>query len=284
MAEYASNSCAGVENGVWSIDLGSGKVNHWKTGQVAGSAGPAVNPDGNLYVAGGTELTQLAPQTLSPQGTYKTDGAHFTSSPVVFDFKGRDLVAATTDDGRLHLVNASSLQSVLDRSEPFSSAAFATGSVTAWQDPAGNHWLLAPAGGAVAGRAHFPVTNGPVSNGAIAAWKVMEKDGKPGLEPAWVSRDLTAPLPPIVVNGVVFAVSTGEFRSNDPKVSAAERARRSGKAVLYAFDGATGKELWNSGAAMTSFVHSGGLSAGGSRVYVATYDGVQYAFGFPMEH
>jgi outer membrane protein assembly factor BamB len=49
-------------------------------------------------------------------------------------------------------------------------------------------------------------------------------------------------------------------------------------------DATTGKQLWSSGNLLTSFVHSGGLSAGGSRVYVSTYDGTQYVFGFPIEH
>ena len=51
-----------------------------------------------------------------------------------------------------------------------------------------------------------------------------------------------------------------------------------------ALDGASGKELWSSGTTITSFVTTGGLAAGGSRVYVSGYDGTQYAFGFPIEH
>jgi hypothetical protein len=35
---------------------------------------------------------------------------------------------------------------------------------------------------------------------------------------------------------------------------------------------------------MTTFVRRGGLAAGGSRVYVATQDGTQYVFGYPIEH
>jgi outer membrane protein assembly factor BamB len=54
--------------------------------------------------------------------------------------------------------------------------------------------------------------------------------------------------------------------------------------VLYALDSLNGRELWNSGTTITSFAHSGGLSAGGSRVFIGTYDGMQYAFGFPIEH
>jgi outer membrane protein assembly factor BamB len=95
---------------------------------------------------------------------------------------------------------------------------------------------------------------------------------------------MTSPLPPIIVNGVIFALSSGEFRSGDANVSAAQRAQKSSHAVLYALDAQTGQELWNSGTTIGSFVHSGALAAGGTRVYIAGYDGTQYAFGFPIEH
>jgi outer membrane protein assembly factor BamB len=144
--------------------------------------------------------------------------------------------------------------------------------------------VLAPAAGPVASEAGFTVTNGKVTGGAIIAWKLVDQKGAPALQPGWVSRDMVSPLPPMVINGVVFAVSTGELRSNDSRLSAAQRAQRSSPAVLYALDGTTGKELWNSGKTITSFVHSGGLSGGTSQVYLGTYDGTLYAFGFPIEH
>ena len=54
---------------------------------------------------------------------------------------------------------------------------------------------------------------------------------------------------------------------------------------LYALDGATGKELWNSGTTMGAPVTpQGGLAIGGSAVYLGTQDGTFYAFGFPIEH
>jgi outer membrane protein assembly factor BamB len=95
-----------------------------------------------------------------------------------------------------------------------------------------------------------------------------------------VSRDLVAPTTPAVVNGVVFALSSG--LSTD-KGAAAQRAKKSTAAVLYALDGATGKELWTSGTTITSFVSGVGPSAGDSQVYVVTYDGTLYAFGMPAE-
>jgi outer membrane protein assembly factor BamB len=97
----------------------------------------------------------------------------------------------------------------------------------------------------------------------------VDRDGALALERGWTSRDLVSPLTPLILNGVVFAVSGGD---------------RSTAAVLYALDGGTGKELWNSGTLMTSFVHSGSLSGGSGQIYLGAYDGTLYAFGFPIEH
>jgi PQQ-like domain len=280
------NGCGGADNGVWALNLGSKQVAKWKSDSgVAGSAGFAVGPDGTLYVANTDgNLVALEPGTLSVRGSYKA-GKAFTATPVVFDYKDKDLIAVATGDGKIQLVDSAGLEgSALSTTETFSSPDFATGSLASWQDSAGTRWVLAPAGGAVAAGSGFSAANGDVKNGAIVAFKVVEQNGAPTLQPGWVSRDMISPLTPAIVNGVVFALASGEFRSSDAKLTAALRARRSSNAVLYALDAATGKELWNSGNAITSFVHSGGLAAGGGRVYVGGHDGTQYAFSFPMEH
>ncbi|MGH9658720.1 MAG: hypothetical protein ACRD96_09260, partial [Bryobacteraceae bacterium] len=243
------NGCGGVASGVWALNLETKKVAQWKSnGELAGSTGFAAGPDGVLYVAAGGELVALEPATLKVKASYKA-GIDFASSPVVFDYKGKDLIAIATRDGRMQLLDSDSLSGpALSTTPAFSSAGFAAGSLASWQDGAGTRWVLAPA------------------SGAIAAFKVVDESGAPTLREGWVSRDLVSPLPPAIVNGVVFALE------------------RAGNAVLYALDGATGKELWNSGRTITSAVHTGGLAAGGSRVYVSGHDGTQYAFGFPMEH
>ncbi len=122
------------------------------------------------------------------------------------------------------------------------------------------------------------------SGSSVTAWKVVDQNDAPTLQAGWVSREMLSPLTPMVFNGVVFALSSGEFRSGDSKLAAAERIKRSSPAVLYALDGATGKEMWNSGKGITSFVHGGSLSGGGTQVYLETYDGNLYAFGFYIEH
>ena len=64
----------------------------------------------------------------------------------------------------------------------------------------------------------------------------VEKDGKVAAEQAWESREIAAPLAPIVVNGLVFVASSGEYRGTEANLTAAERAKRSKPAVLYALD------------------------------------------------
>jgi outer membrane protein assembly factor BamB len=95
---------------------------------------------------------------------------------------------------------------------------------------------------------------------------------------------MLSPAPPAIDNGDVFANSSGEYRSGDLQMNAAQRVQRSKPAVLYALDAATGKELWSSGATISSFVRGVGPSAGDGQVYVVTYDGTVYAFGILVEH
>jgi len=89
------------------------------------------------------------------------------------------------------------------------------------------------------------------------------------LTQGWVSRDLVAPRTPAIVNGVVFALSSGQSGG--------------APAVLYVLDPATGKDVWNSGKTITSFA-TAGLAAGTAQVYVVTFDNTVYAFGIPIAY
>ena len=284
-AYAATESCKGASSGVWALDLVSRKVSRWQpaTGAVAGSAGPAFGPDRTVYVtttAGA--VAALDPGTLQTMQTYSA-GSEFTSSPIVFPYRGKNLIAAATRDGRIHLLDSASLGSkALFGTPAYSTAGFEPGALATWQSVDGVRWLLAAASGPPS--PGFAPANGAVTNGAIAAWKVSERNGAISLDPGWTSRDMLSPLTPIIINGVVFAVSSGEFRSDGVALSASERARRSSPAVLYALDAASGKVLWDSGKTVTSFVHSGGLSGGPSQLYLDTFDEKLYAFGFPIEH
>ena len=78
----------------------------------------------------------------------------------------------------------------------------------------------------------------------------------------------------IITNGVVFALSTGE-NANQLK----DRLTETKRAVLYALDAKTGRELYNSGSAMTGWVHFSGLALADGSVYAVDHDSRVYCFG-----
>ena len=137
--------------------------------------------------------------------------------------------------------------------------------LSTFEEADGTRWIFAAAGG-VAGS-----TN--VANGSIVGFKLVEVDGRPTLFTGWVSP-IAAPVTPVFVNGVVFALASGEARA---------AGQRAGNAVLYAIDAATGKELWNSGTTITSPVHNVGPAVDDGQVLVVTSDGTLYTFGFVVE-
>jgi outer membrane protein assembly factor BamB len=58
---------------------------------------------------------------------------------------------------------------------------------------------------------------------------------------------------------------------------------RSNPGTLYALDGTTGKELWNSGKILAAAIAPGALWSSVGQVHTATGDGTLYTFGLPME-
>jgi outer membrane protein assembly factor BamB len=307
-----SHGCGAAPNAVWALDTTTAEptVARWETGgpDIAGASGVTLGTDGTVYVAlrryvgpnfssgapnvssGGppqyaSSVVALDRLTLAVKDWFTANDADFNASPVVFRHKDRDLVVVSGSDGRLYVLDGNGIGGADHRTPlhvtPKYSAAGADAALATWDDGE-TRWVLAPAIGAPVEGLAF-AANGPAPDGSVVAFRVVERDGLVTLEPAWRSGNLHAPLAPIVVNGVVFAASGGEHRPEAPAMSAAERARRSTSAVLYAIDGATGRQLWSSGSAITSFARAG-LSAGGGQVYLVTYDNTLYAFGIPLEH
>jgi hypothetical protein len=282
---WTTNECAGAPNAVWAMDLASPNktIAGWKTtgGNIEGSAGPTIGSDGTIYVAIGdaagssatytNSIVALDPKTLQVRDYFSHAKAGFSASPLVFQHKGKDIIVAAGKDRHLYILNSTSLggsdhQTALSSTTVDSSTAeFAPTALATWEQADGTRWVLVP------------------SASSVVAFKVVEQNGLPALQQGWVSRDMVSPLPPIIINDVVFALSSGEYRGAGAQETAAQRAQRSKPAVLYAFEGFTGRELWNSGTTITSFVHSGGLSGGAGQVYVGTYDNTFYTFGFPIE-
>jgi len=254
------NDCGSQPDGVWAMELGGDKKTvtafQPKGATIAGGAGPSLGRDGTVYItttAGQSALSNaviaLEPKTLKLKSAATVTGADFTSSPLVFQWKDKDVVLAAGKGG-LFLFDSTALSSGPIATAPASAAGkFSASAMASWQDAQSMRWVAVP------------------SARGIVTFKIGEENGKPAFQRAWASRDIAAPLAPVVVNGVLFTASSGT---------------RALPSVLYALDAATGKDLWNSGRTISSSVR-GGLSAGGGNVYVPGADSTLYAFGFAIE-
>ena len=277
MYATTNGNCGGAPNGVWAIDTMADAPAplHWATngGGVAGNYGPALGSDGTIYAAttdgdyspsafsdSVVALDKITPETksLKLKDWFTPGKSEFTSSPVVFSVKDgdkeKDLIAVANKNGDLYLLDSTALGGA-DHKTPLAAAHYANsgadaGALASWEDAAGVRWVLVGA------------------PNAVIAYKVVEQGGKYTLQTGWTSPNIASPLPPIVVNGIVFAVASGAGLK---------------PAVLYALDGATGKELFNSGSTMTGPVmRTGGLAASAGQLYIAGADSTVYAFGVPL--
>jgi hypothetical protein len=115
------------------------------------------------------------------------------------------------------------------------------------------------------------------------AFQLGVENEKPTLSPMWISESMSVPDPPVVANGVVFSVSTGE----NPRQAGwagnnkGDRAAFTGHASLRAFDAITGKQLYHSGSIIDDWTHFSGLAVSNGRVYFTTTHSRVYSFGLP---
>jgi outer membrane protein assembly factor BamB len=216
-------------------------------------------------------------------------------TPVIFPYKNRELMVSGSKECRLWLMDTAAIGGDDHRTDLYTTPAFCNedvnfasagiwGSLASWLDAKGNRWVLSPFWGPQHSQFKFPITNGVTKKGGVAAFKVQDVNGKPQLVPAWISRDMDQGEPPVVANGVVFAYGSGENTEQayfDVGLAdvASRRIPASTKAVMYALDAQTGKELWNSGTEITSWVHNGELSVANGKLYLGTFDGMLYCYG-----
>jgi hypothetical protein len=136
-------------------------------------------------------------------------------------------------------------------------------SLASWEDAKGTHWNYAA---------------GPAG---IRAYTLSGDAGHPQLTLAWTAPTISAPQQPAVANGILFVLASGVFTGQTS--SAQEIASKSTHATLYALDAVTGKELYSSGNAITSFSYSSGLAVANGHVCFGTWDNQLYCFGLPLE-
>ena len=270
----AETDCNGKGGGIWSVDLNSDdkKVSSYalKGTAPAGIAGMAIGTTGTIYVSGmNGSVVALAAKSLAEIGS--TPGAGQDASratPVVFSYKEHDMVVAPGPEGRLLLLDPQQMATPVYRSAPVGTV---VGGISSWLDADGTRWIAAPIWGPVNSTTKFGIANGSIQNGAIAAFKVEEPNGTPVLTPAWVSRNLISPVPPVITSGIVFALSAGDS------------AKSGQNAVLYAFDGATGNEMYSTKDQVKEAANLNGMTIANGRVFFTTASGMLYGFGIHLE-
>jgi len=317
--------CNGVPSGVYSLDLNApdhpvhsfqaGRPGIWGRAGVAVSAATgtvfAETGDGAFKPEAGQfadSFLALSAKELKLTDSYTPSNREWLTrkdldmgciSPVVFSLAGKEYLVGGGKEGRLYLLDTSSLggethRKPLLRTELLTNedVAYAAhglwGAFATWEDSEQVRWLFAPAWGPPHSAAPaFPNSYGSTPHGSVMAFRISMSDGAPALTPAWISRDVNVPEPPIVANGVVFVLGSGEevgqADSGGNSLGTKERVKGSTQAVLYALDAETGKELFSSKEIISSFTHFGGIALSNGRVFVTTYDGTVYAFGIKNE-
>jgi hypothetical protein len=160
-------------------------------------------------------------------------------------------------------------------------------------------WVYFPMWGPPSSATKFERTHGNAADGSIMAFQVELEGERPVLVPKWVSRNLAVPDSPVIANGVVYAISTGENtlqRHTDPRyhaifqrpgepplpktgtLTAEERGQNTTHTILYAFDAETGEELYSSKDAIDDWTHLSSITVADGNVYVTTRRSYVYAF------
>lgn len=233
-----------------------------------------------------------------------------SSGPVIFPNGKRTLLAAGAKEGVVYLLDATNMGGQDHMTGLYTSPRLGNDDQTYWghgiwggiatsESAAGDRYLYVPMWGPPAKDGpQFPVTHGAAPNGSIMAFKVVAADDGVAMIPAWISRDLDPPAPPVVANGVVYALQAAEHTSQHPNNPTghgrplngghvptqtelgAYRTTPSSPMTLFALDAETGKELWSSRKAMAgNTTHFSEPVVAGGKVFVVDHNAHLFAFG-----
>ncbi|MDQ2711211.1 MAG: PQQ-like beta-propeller repeat protein [Acidobacteriota bacterium] len=313
-------NCDGFRNALFALDLLSNekKVATFvpQGGCFSGMGGTAIGKDGTVYVqvsyAPGDALghphdtiVALTSKDLRVRGYFtpsekETDRKLLGApgiTPMVFSSQGKEFVMAGGRDGRLYLLDSSSLGGSDHCTPLFATDVIAPvdkkyegygfrGAFSSWLDvDNGTRWFYAPIWGPPSKSAKLRRPEDMPLDGSIIAFKLAEERGHPVLQFAWLSRNIASPAPAVIANGLLFVLTTGESpriaKQNGAPYSVSEFEQMSMAATLSALDAANGRELYSSGKAVSATASGGGLAVANSRAYFATRGNNVYCFGIP---
>ena len=283
--------------GIW----GSGGAVIGTNGRIYGGTGDgsfdsAAGDYSNTVVAASLDGLKVADYYLPPNWSYlnRKDFDLGSASPVYFGWRDRNLLAHGAKEGVIYLMDADSLGSKDHQTTLYTSprlgndAAECCAGIGIWgglstaHDTHGQTWIYVPMGGPPAANGpQFPVTSGDTSKGSIMAFRVVAdpQTQNPTLEPGWIAGGFASPEPVVIAGNVVLALSSGE--NSVQKGGEKGRLQNTRPAVLRVLDAASGKELYNSGASIRSWVHFSGLGVAAGEVFVVDHDSNVYCFGAP---
>ena len=289
--EYYTNT--GITSGAW----GRGGIVRGPKGILAQTADGPYDPGsgkfGNSVVALTAKNFRLQDTFTPPNWEYlnKTDLDLGSGNPVVFPFQKWTLAAVVGKESVVYLLDANSPGGADHHSALYTSPRWGNDEaklhdrgiwgISTWQDPQGRRWLYVPMLGPPAKTApKFEQSYGTADQGSTMAFEVRldAATDKPTLAPMWMSREMHAPEPPTIANGVVFVLLSGKT-SDESRGAIKPPVGVDTNAVLYALDAETGRELYSSKKLISSFTHFNEPVVAGGRVYVCTWDGKIYAFG-----
>jgi outer membrane protein assembly factor BamB len=293
-----------------------------------GRGGVARGPDGTVITqtadgfydpaAGdfGETVLKLAPKATRLLDSFTPSNWQFlnakdldlgSATSDVFTFQNRTLIAVAGKEGFLYVLDAADLggrpshstplykspQLGNDAAEGRNPGQGAWGAITTYETPDHKRFLYVPIWGPPAKNApQFKSTSGAAPHGSIMAFQVVADGEKVSLEPEWISHDMSVPDPPVVANGVLYAMQTGEQTIQSPAyvhgtqdeinhnpLSAKYRSTPINNLILFAFDAETGKQLYSSEGIITDWVHFSEPVVALDKVFVVTHDAHIYAFG-----
>ena len=289
--EYYTNT--GITSGAW----GRGGLVWSPRGILAQTADGSYDPGSGNF---GNSVVLLTPKNFRLQDSFtpsnweylnKADLDLGSGNPVVFPFRDRTLAAVVGKESVIYLLDIQKLGGEDHHTPLYTSPRWGNDEhklhdrgmwgLTTWQDEQGRRWLYAPMLGPPAKDApKFEKSWGVAEQGSTMAFEVVvdAATNKPSLTPRWISREMHAPEPPTVANGVVYALLSGKT-SDESRGTIPMPDNVQPNAVLYALDAETGRELYSSKNLIASFTHFNAPVVAGGQVYVCTWDGKIYAFG-----
>ena len=233
-----------------------------------------------------------------------------SSGPVSFAIAGKNYLAAAGKEGVVYILDAQNLGGQDHSQALYTSPRLGNdeasywgrgvwGGMTFYETPDGAHFLYVPMWGPVAQNGpKYPLTYGATPDGSILAFRINVTPEGLRLDPAWASRNLDPPAPPVVANGVVYALQAAEHTSQHPNNPEGHGRPINGRAAptemelgafratphstmtLFALDADTGKELWSSASAMAgNTAHFTEPVVALGKVFVVDHDGHVFAFG-----